>query len=263
MCFRIPKGFKSINLDPSRMMCPTQHNRTQRRPLFAIRCFQSRIANKLGAAGSVAEKLGKRQAGGLIKGVFEQLLKEKLILASGSPRRAEILEAVGWPFEMVAANIDESRFESEAAVPYVKRLAQAKAEAVAKKLPSGLVLGADTVVLVEGKILGQPQNPEDARRMLKLLSGRWHEVLTAVALLRAGENRSVVEHERTRVRFAEMSAAEIDWYVETGEPRDKAGAYAVQGQAALFIEEVQGDYFNIVGLPVRLVYKLARKIQEV
>jgi len=195
--------------------------------------------------------------------VLEEVLNERLVLASGSPRRAEILNAVGWPFEMVAANIDESRFESEAAVPYVRRLAQTKAETVAKNQRSGLVLGADTVVLVDDEILGQPLDAEDARRMLKLLSGRWHEVLTAVALLCVGEDRSVVDHEQTRVRFAEMSVSEIDWYVATGEPMDKAGAYAVQGRAALFIEEIQGDYFNIVGLPVRLVHKLARKIQEV
>jgi len=195
--------------------------------------------------------------------VLEEVLKEKLILASRSPRRAEILNAVGWPFEMVAANIDESRFESEAAVPYVRRLAQTKAETVAKNLTSGLVLGADTVVLVDEEILGQPSDAKDARRMLKLLSGRWHEVLTAVALVRAGHGQVIADQEKTRVRFAEMSVAEIDWYVATGEPMDKAGAYAVQGSAALFIEEIQGDYFNIVGLPVRLVYRLVRKIQEV
>lgn len=192
--------------------------------------------------------------------VLEEVLKEKLVLASGSPRRAKILHAVGWPFEMMAANVDESRFEYEAAVPYVRRLAQTKAETVAENLPSGLVLGADTVVLVDGEILGQPSDAQDARRMLKLLSGRWHEVLTAVALVRAGQGQVMADHEKTRVRFAEMSVAEIDWYVETGEPMDKAGAYAVQGSAALFIEEIQGDYFNIVGLPVRLVYKLARTI---
>ena len=193
--------------------------------------------------------------------LFEDVLKMKLVLASRSPRRAEILNAVGWPFEMVAANIDESRFESEAAVPYVRRLAQTKAETVAKSLSSGLVLGADTVVLVDEEILGQPSDSEDARRMLKLLSGRWHEVLTAVALLRAGGSRSVVDHEKTRVRFSEMSVTEIDWYVATGEPMDKAGAYGAQGSAALFIEEIQGDYFNIVGLPVRLAYKLARTMR--
>ena len=195
------------------------------------------------------------------KHLFEDVLKTKLVLASRSPRRAEILSAVGWPFEMVAANIDESLFVSEAAVPYVRRLAQTKAEAVANNLTSGLVLGADTVVLIDEKILGQPKDAEDARRMLKLLSGRWHEVLTAVALVRAEEGQVVAGHEKTRVRFAEMSAAEIDWYVATREPMDKAGAYAVQGRAALFVEEIQGDYFNIVGLPVRLVYKLARTMQ--
>lgn len=197
--------------------------------------------------------------------LFEDVLKNKLVLASSSPRRAEILKAIRWPFEVVAANIDESRFPSEAAVSYVRRLAQTKAETVAKRLPSGLVLGADTVVLVNKEILGQPSDSDDARRMLKLLSGRWHEVLTAVALARAGAgaDQIMLDHETTRVRFAEMSVAEIDWYVATGEPMDKAGAYAVQGSAALFIEEIQGDYFNIVGLPVRLVYKLVRKIQEV
>jgi len=192
---------------------------------------------------------------------FEDLLNEKLVLASRSPRRAEILSAVGWAFEIIAADIDEKRYEFESAVPYVRRLDQTKAETVAKNLSTGLVLGADTVVLVDEKILGQPSDAEDARRMLKLLSGRWHEVLTAVALLRADVNRSSIDHLKTRVRFAEMSDAEIDWYVETGEPMDKAGAYAVQGGAAFFIEEIQGDYFNIVGLPMRLVYKLALAMQ--
>ena len=195
--------------------------------------------------------------------LLEEVLDQKLVLASRSPRRAEILAAIGWPFEAVAANIDERRFEFETAVPYVRRLAQTKAETVARDLSTGLVLGADTVVLVDEQILGQPSDAEDARRMLKLLSGRWHEVLTAVAILHAGENRSVIDQEKTRVRFAEMSDNEIDWYVETGEPMDKAGAYAVQGGAAFSIEEIQGDYYNIVGLPVRLVYRLVRKIQGV
>jgi len=185
-------------------------------------------------------------------------LDERLVLASKSPRRAEILRAVGWEFEAVAANIDETRMESEDGVSYVKRLAQTKAETVAKKIPhNGFVLGADTVVVVDGEILGQPSNDEDARRMLRLLSGKWHEVLTGLALVRAGNApRVLVEHETTRVRFCEMSPDEIDWYVSTGEPSDKAGAYAIQGRGGLFIEEIEGDYFNIVGLPVRLLYEL-------
>jgi septum formation protein len=187
--------------------------------------------------------------------------KQRLVLASGSPRRAEILRAVGWEFEAVAADIDETRFPSEEAVSYVERLARAKAETVAGKLRESLVLGADTVVLINKEILGQPRDDEDARRMLRLLSGRWHEVLTGVALVRSGATpRALVEHETTRVRFAEMSAAEIEWYVSTGEPMGKAGAYGIQGGAALFIEEIQGDYFNVVGLPVRLVYELSRRI---
>ena len=188
---------------------------------------------------------------------------EKLILASRSARRAEILRAAGWPFAAVAADIDESPRQGEDAVSYVKRLALTKAQTVAREFNEGLVLGADTTVLVEGEMLGQPGDDDDARRMLKLLSGKWHEVLTGVALLRADEHaQRLVDHETTRVRFARMSEEEIDWYVATGEPRGKAGAYGIQGPAALFVEEIQGDYFNIVGLPVRLVYELIRKIKQ-
>jgi septum formation protein len=187
--------------------------------------------------------------------------QEKLVLASSSPRRAEILSAVGWLHEAMTAGIDESRTEGEDAVAYVQRLARAKAAAVAARLDRGLVLGADTVVVVEGEILGQPRDDEDARRMLKLLSGKWHEVVTGVALLRVGhEAEALVDHVRTRVRFAEISTDEINWYLGTGEPKGKAGAYAVQGRAALLIEEIEGDYFNIVGLPIRLVYELARRV---
>jgi septum formation protein len=196
------------------------------------------------------------------KGEHENLLNEKIVLASKSPRRAEILRAVGWEFEAVAANIDETRMESEDAVSYVKRLAQTKAETVANRISNPrLVLGADTVVVIEGEILGQPRDDGDARRMLQLLSGKWHEVVTGIALMRAGQTPQVlIDHETTRVRFGEMSTEEIDWYVSTGEPSDKAGAYAIQGRGALFIEEIQGDYFNIVGLPVRLLYELIQTL---
>ena len=182
---------------------------------------------------------------------------EKLILASRSPRRAEILRAAGWPFEIVAADVDESEQPGEDAISYVKRLALTKAQTVAGNLAEGIVLGADTTVVVEGELLGQPVDDDDARRMLRLLSGKWHEVLTGVALMRVGKApQTLIDHETTRVRFAEMSGDEINWYVSTGEPRGKAGAYAIQGRAALFVEEIAGDYFNIVGLPVRLVYEM-------
>ena len=191
------------------------------------------------------------------------MLTQKLILASKSPRRAEILRAVGWQFETIAANIDETREPNEDAVSYVMRLARTKAKKIRAQVASGMVLGADTTVVVNGEILEQPQDAEDARRMLHLLNNKWHEVLTGVALVsdgtQDGSDSVLVDHELTRVRFSEMSAAEIDWYISTGEPFGKAGAYGIQGHAALFIEEIQGDYFNIVGLPIRLVYELLNK----
>jgi len=186
-------------------------------------------------------------------------LREKLILASSSPRRKELLDAVGWPYEAIVAGIDESLRPNESPAIYVLRLARSKAEAVAVGLQSGLVLGADTTVVVNDEILGQPLDDEDARRMLNLLNGKWHEVLTGVAAVRVG-GETRVDYETTRVRFAEMSEPEIDWYVATGEARGKAGAYGIQGAAGLFIEAIEGDYFNIVGLPIRLVYELTGKV---
>jgi septum formation protein len=186
-------------------------------------------------------------------------LREKLILASSSPRRKEILDAAGWPYEAIVAGVDESLRPNEAPAAYVQRLARSKAEAVANGLQSGLVLGADTTVVIENQILGQPRDDSDAKRMLRLLNGKWHEVLTGVAVVRvSGESR--VAYETTRVRFAEMTEREIDWYVSTGETRGKAGAYGIQGAAGLFIEEIAGDYFNIVGLPIRLVYELSAQV---
>jgi len=187
------------------------------------------------------------------------MLREKLILASRSPRRAEILSAVGWTFEAMPADIDENILSGEDAVTYVQRLARAKAETVAARVGSGFVLGADTTVVVDAEILGQPRDDDDARRMLELLSGRWHEVVTGVALARMGSDVRV-SYQTTRVRFAELSREEIDWYVASGEPQGKAGAYGIQGKAALFISEIQGDYFNVVGLPVRLVFEMFDKL---
>jgi septum formation protein len=181
-----------------------------------------------------------------------------LILASSSPRRSEILTAIGWPFEAQAAHIDETRLDAESPEDFVLRLARGKAERVASGRLFGLVLGADTTVVVDGHILEKPRDEEDARRMLRLMSERWHEVLTGVALVSAESGRAATGLERTRVRFAPMSDEEIAWHVETGDVLDKAGAYAIQGRAALFIEAIEGDYWNVVGLPVRLVYELAR-----
>src|SRR5215207_1244140 len=181
---------------------------------------------------------------------------EYLVLASGSPRRAEILDRAGWPYEVIVAGIDESVMPQEEPAVYVQRLARSKAETVAQRLEEGLVLGADTTVVVANQILGQPVDEADAGRMLKLLNAKWHDVLTGVAVVRVG-GETRVAYETTRVRFAEMSAKEIDWYIATGEPFGKAGAYGIQGKASMFIEEIEGDYFNIMGLPIRLVYELA------
>ena len=181
----------------------------------------------------------------------------KLILASASPRRAEILRTVGWPFETQAVDIDESRRTDENAPAYVERVARAKAAAAGlRSAAAATILGADTVVVIDNEILGKPVDDQDARRMLRLLQDRWHKVLTGVALVGGEIGSARVAHEITEVRFAAMNEDEISWYVSTGEPMDKAGAYAIQGQGARFIKEIRGDYSNVVGLPVRLLYEL-------
>ncbi len=178
----------------------------------------------------------------------------KLVLASGSPRRSEILNSVGWKFTKHVADIDETELAGEAPDDYVLRLAREKAETVAANFPTEIVLGADTTVVIDEQIIGKPIDLNDARRMLTMLAGNWHEVLTGVAVVENGETRSAIQ--RTRVKFAPMTDAEIAFLAERGDPLDKAGAYAVQAQAALFIEGIEGDYWNVVGLPVSLVYRL-------
>ncbi len=184
----------------------------------------------------------------------------KLILASGSPRRSEILNSVGWEFTKHVADIDETEHEKEMPDDYVLRLAREKAESVALAYPYEIVLGADTTVVIDGLTIGKPVDLDDARRMLKILSGNWHEVLTGIAVVQNGETRSAIQS--TRVKFAPMSDEEIDFLAERGDPLDKAGAYAVQAQAALFIEGIEGDYWNVVGLPISLVYRLVVKEQS-
>jgi septum formation protein len=179
-----------------------------------------------------------------------------LILASSSPRRAELLRAAGIDFIVRAADIDETIRQHEPPRDYVARLSREKARAVVRG--DELTLGADTTVVINGEIIGKPADAEEAGRMLRALSGQWHEVLTGVTLARADRTISAVSS--TRVKFAELSDAEIEWYVSTGEPMDKAGAYAIQGHASLFIERIEGSYSNVVGLPVQLTYHLARQL---
>ncbi|HUF03815.1 MAG TPA: Maf family protein [Aridibacter sp.] len=185
----------------------------------------------------------------------------KLILASGSPRRSEILGSVGWEFEMHVADVDETPVEGEAPDDYVERLAREKSLAVARRFPNSLVLGADTTVVIDERIVGKPEDVEDARQMIRDLSGRWHDVITGVAVTRVddtGPGRVVSGIQMTGVKFREMTDKEVEFLVRFGEPMDKAGAYAVQAQAALFIEEIRGDYWNVVGLPVSLVYEIVK-----
>jgi len=177
-----------------------------------------------------------------------------LVLASGSPRRSEILNSVGWRFTKDVPDIDESERDDEPPEAYVQRLAEEKADAVAHKHPDSIVLAADTTVVVDGQIFGKPTDLDHAREMLKMLSGRWHDVLTGVAVRQNGE--TAVGLERTGVKFVEMNKAEIEFLARMGDPLDKAGAYAVQAQAALFIDSIKGDYWNVVGLPVKLVYRM-------
>ncbi len=177
------------------------------------------------------------------------------MLASQSPRRREILRLAGIPFTVRVADVDESVLDGESPADYVQRLAEAKACAV-EAAPGETVLGADTTVVIDGEILAKPADAADARRMLARLSGRRHEVLTGVCLRRGVT--ATCEFVTTGVVFAPLTAAEIDEYVASGEPMDKAGAYAIQGLASKFVERIEGDYFNVMGLPVALVYRRLR-----
>jgi septum formation protein len=182
-----------------------------------------------------------------------------LILASASPRRRELLAGLGLQFIVRAADIDETPRTGETPSDYVLRLAREKAAVAAQAGPGDeLVLAADTTVVVDGEILGKPEDEADARRMLRQLSGREHEVLTGVALLEisAQGNREASHVERSVVRMASLSDDEIAWWVAAGECLDRAGAYAIQGFGALFVDAVSGNYTNVVGLPIPAVYHL-------
>ena len=181
-----------------------------------------------------------------------------LVLASASPRRAELLRAAGFSFEILPVHLDEHVRPGEKPREAVMRLAEAKAAAAAVLRRGAVVLGADTTVVIRGKPLGKPRDNEDAKRMLRLLSGRSHEVLTGICL--CADGRRLVHVEPTRVRMGPMSEAEIDWYVATGEPADKAGAYAIQGLAGRFIEAINGSYSNVVGIPIASLHSLLKEL---
>jgi septum formation protein len=185
-----------------------------------------------------------------------------LVLASASPRRQELLRNAGITFEVQPADIPEDPLPGEAAQACAERLAREKALAVARQRPSlhpnDVVLGADTVVVVDGQILGKPCDAADAARMLRMISGREHQVITGVSLVVKGE--ASVASETTLVTVSEISDDDIADYIASGEPMDKAGAYAIQGIASRWIPRIEGDYGNVVGLPVALVLRMLREI---
>jgi septum formation protein len=187
-----------------------------------------------------------------------------IILASASPRRQELLRNAGIPFTVQPADIDETPRAGEAARDCAERLAREKALAVYQGNARHCVLGADTIVVIDGVILGKPRNGEDAARMLRLLAGRTHAVITGVCVVgekMAGGDLPVISaSETTLVTMSEISGQEIREYVATGEPMDKAGAYAIQGMASRWIPRIEGDYSNVVGLPVALVYGVLREL---
>jgi nucleoside triphosphate pyrophosphatase len=186
----------------------------------------------------------------------------RLILASASPRRAELLRAAGIEVDVRPADVDESVQPGEAPERYASRVALAKARAISLQAPDRFVLGADTVVVVDDRILAKPTDSADARGMLRSLSGRSHVVTTAVILIRgAGLPGEMLDAqaERTTVEFASLTSDEIEWYAATSEPMDKAGGYAIQGLASRFVTRIDGSYSNVVGLPVSLVYVMCKR----
>ena len=183
----------------------------------------------------------------------------RLILASRSPRRARLLREAGYEFDVVPADVDESRLDGEDPRRYVSRVAASKAAAVVPRASGRIVVAADTVVLIDGLVLGKPADPLAAASMLDRLSGRTHDVLTGVVVARDGRRLEAVE--TTRVTLAALEPARIAWYARTGEPDDKAGAYAVQGIGSRFVERIEGSYTNVVGLPVALVDRFVRQLE--
>lgn len=173
-----------------------------------------------------------------------------IVLASTSPRRRELLKQIGLDFSVVPADVDERALPGERAEVHALRLAREKAEVVAGKIARGVVIAADTIVVLDGQILGKPAGPADARRMLAQLSGREHSVMTGIAVAEVPAGRLATDLAVTAVRFRQLAPEEIDAYVATGEPLDKAGAYGIQEKGALFVEKIDGCYSNVVGLPL-------------
>ncbi len=186
-----------------------------------------------------------------------------LILASASPRRQELLRSAGVPLQVVPGNTDESFHPGEQPEKHVLRLARAKAQEIAKQFPDRWILAADTEVVIDGQVLGKPKDAKEARKMLWLLSGREHRVITGYCLLQAAEGKGKEGQVTTRVYFKRLAPAEIRWYISTGEPFDKAGGYAIQGRGAFMIKRIAGSYTNVVGLPLCEVMEALKETKAV
>jgi septum formation protein len=183
-----------------------------------------------------------------------------LILASGSPRRKAFLRDLGLPFRTILSRVSEDVRGGEPPEEHVLRLAREKAQDVARRRPEKWVIGADTVVLVDRLILGKPATPQEARGMLEALQGRAHEVLTGICVMRAFDQRVRTRLVRTTVHIREITPGEMAWYVDTGEPFDKAGGYAIQGLGSVFVTRIEGSYTNVVGLPVPELVQMLREL---
>jgi len=188
-------------------------------------------------------------------------VQENLILASASPRRRKILRDLGFEFDVVPSRISEDEVVWKDPIKKARILAELKAVEVQKIHPRKTIIGADTIVAYQGEVLEKPVDSSDAARMLRLLSGKAHEVITGVALA-APPNRRFLEVERTRVFFRELSGQEIESYIDTAEPFDKAGGYAIQGYGSVFVDKIEGCFFNVVGLPVPLLFKMFRDLER-
>ena len=184
---------------------------------------------------------------------------KKIILASGSPRRKKILEQIGLKFSVEKSNYEEKRIADSTPSQIVEFLSLEKANLLAVKYEDAIIIGADTLVVLNGEILGKPKSEEDAGEMLRKLRNKTHTVVTGFTVLDTKSGRSVTKHVETKVKFKDLSEMEISAYVETGEPMDKAGGYGIQDKGGLFIEEMDGDYFNIVGLPLFAVSETLRE----
>jgi septum formation protein len=186
--------------------------------------------------------------------------KQNLILASRSARRKSLLEQIGIDFEIISSDVPEPPFSSGSPATYAEVLARTKALPVANSHPSRPVLGADTIVIIGHEVLGKPVDEADAKRMLRRLSGNWHEVITAVSLLHINKNYDQQEHEVTRVHFRDITDFEIDTYIATKSPFDKAGAYGIQDYSGIFVDRIEGCFYNVVGLPLSRTNALLSKI---